>query len=86
MRVCKSYSLISVLASHTGTAGRKIWFKSITIDGITEKRDNRIGEVVFRRLDALWHRDVHSRSDKGAANVLIGRGRGTGCGKVEEMS
>jgi hypothetical protein len=70
-------------SSHT--AGRKIFFKSLTVDGITEKRGNRIAKVVFRRLDGLWRRDVHSRCDQGAANVLIRRGHGACCGKVEGM-
>jgi hypothetical protein len=72
---------VTVSLSHT--VGRKIFFKSLTVDGSTEKRGNRIAKVVFRGLDRLWRRDVYSRCDQGAADILIDRGHGTCCGKEE---
>jgi hypothetical protein len=81
MRVCKSCITESVLASQT--AGRKIFFKALAVDGITESRGNLIAKIVLRRLDGLWCSDFHSRCDQGAANVLVDRGIGTCCGKVE---
>jgi hypothetical protein len=75
----------SVLGNNQ-TAGRKKFFKAAAVDSITESRGNLIAKVVFRGLDDLRRRDIHSRCDQGATNVLIGRGIGTCCGKVEGTS
>jgi hypothetical protein len=46
-------SLKSVLGQTSQTAGRKIFFKALAIDSVTESCDNLIAKVVFRRLDDL---------------------------------
>jgi hypothetical protein len=79
MRVYKSY----IMKSANQTAGRKIFFKALAVDSITESHENLIAKVLFRGLDGLWRRDVYSRCDQDATNVIIGRGIGTRCGKVE---
>jgi hypothetical protein len=72
----------SVLGNNQ-TAGRKIFFKAVAVDSITESRGNLIAKVVFRGLDDLWRNYVHSRCDQGATNVLIGRGIGTCYSEVQ---